>query len=185
MIMGGKKLPAFLAYSILISYIDHLQSDIGNIQINRTRSAATDGIEISCKLRIKFHSMSLPVATFIWYCPYILIFSSDNGKVYGGNYREYALIKINGENETQGNFALNNFVMKKTDTFPGWEAWKEKNKQGVECEVFFERRGKVIRTFTENCGIYIENTTVIEEAADKVYVALTGDRCALTDIRVR
>ena len=75
--------------------------------------------------------------------------------------------------------------MKKKDNFPGWEEWKEKNKEGVECEVTFERKGNSIITTTENLGIYIENVTVIKENPAKIYVALTGDRVALTDIRIR
>ncbi len=168
-----------------ISYIDHMESDIKNIQISQTRSAATDGIELKNKLRIDFHSMSLPVASFIWHCPYIVIYSSDDGQVFGENYHEYALIKINGENEIKDHYSENIFSMKKRDNFPGWEDWKEQNKEGVECEVTFERKGNTIITTTENLGIYIENTTIIKENPGKVYVALTGDRCALTDIRLR
>ena len=168
-----------------ISYIDHMESDIKNIQINQTRSASTEGIEIKNMLRLNFHSMSLPMAGFIWHCPYIVIFSSDNGMVNGGNYREYALIKISGENEIKDEYSDNNFVMKKTKEFPGWEAWKEQNKEGIECEVKLERKGSRITTTTENLGIFIENVTTINDAPEKIYVALSGDRCALTDIRVR
>lgn len=168
-----------------ISYIDHMESDIKNIQISQTRSAATDGIELKNKMRINFHAMSLPVASFIWHCPYIVIYSSDNGQVFGENYHEYALIKINGENEIKDHYSENIFTMKKKDTFPGWEDWKEQNKEGVECEVTFERKGNTIITTTENLGIYIENTTIIKENPGKIYVALTGDRVALTDIRLR
>ncbi len=168
-----------------ISYIDHMESDITNIQISQTRSASTEGIELKNKLRINFHTMSLPVASFIWHCPYIVIYSSDNGQVDGDNYHEYALIKINGENEIKDKYAENRFTMKKKEDFPGWESWKEKNKEGVECEVILERKGNTIFTTTCNLGVYLENTTIINESFDKVYVALTGDRCALTDIRVR
>ena len=168
-----------------ISYIDHMESDIKNIQISQTRSAATDGIELKTRLRLNFHSMSLPVASFIWHCPYVAIYSSDDGKVFGDNYHEYALIKFNGENEIKDHYSENEFNMKKKDTFPGWEEWKEKNKEGVECEVTFERKGNTIITTTENLGIYIINTTVIKDNPGKIYVALTGDRVALTDIRIR
>lgn len=168
-----------------ISYIDHMESDIKNIQISQTRSASTEGIELTNKLQINFHSTSLPVASFIWHCPYIVIFSSDNGMVTGENYHEYALIKINGENELADHYAENSFSMKKTKSFPGWDDWKEALKEGVECEVAFERKGNQIRTVTENLGVYIENITTISESFNKVYVALTGDRCALTDIRVK
>ncbi len=168
-----------------ISYLDHMESDIPNIQINQTRSASTEGIEVKGKLKLFFHTMSLPIANFVWHCPYVVIFSSDNGRVQGRNYREYALIKINGELENKFEFAQNNFSMKRKDSFPGWEAWKEINKEGLECEISFERKGNRVITTTENLGIVIDNSTIISEMPDKVYVALTGDRCALTDIRIR
>ena len=37
---------------------------------------------------------------------------------------------------------------------------------------------------TENHGIGIESVTTILDDVDDVYVALTGDQCALTNIRV-
>ena len=168
-----------------ISYIDHMESDIPNIQINQTRMASTDGIEIRNRLKLEFHTMSLPIATLVWHCPYVVIFSSDNGRVNGRNYREYALIKLNGEIEGKYEYSDNNLVMKRRDSFPGWEAWKDRNKNGLECEINFEKKGSSIITKTENLGVYIENTTTIKELPDKIYVALTGDRCALTDIRIR
>ena len=168
-----------------ISYIDHMESDIKNIQISQTRSSTTDGVELRNKLRLNFHAMSLPVANFIWHCPYIVIYTSDNGQVNGDNYREYALIKINGESDLKKEYADNNIIMKKKDTFPGWDEWKAQNKEGIECEVSFEKKNLTVITTTENLGIYIENTTVINDTPGKIYVAITGDRCAITDIRVR
>ncbi len=168
-----------------VSYIDHMESDIPNIQINQTRSDSTEGIEITNRLNINFHTKSLPIADFVWHCPYVVIFSSDNGRVKGRNYREYVLIKLNGEVDKVNEFAENNFVMKRKDAFPGWEEWKNANKEGLECAISLERKGNRITFKSETLGIYIENTTVIGEMPDKVYVALTGDRCALTDIRIR
>ena len=75
--------------------------------------------------------------------------------------------------------------MKRKENFPGWEDWRNQNKSGIDCEVRVERKGGKVVTITENLGIYIENTTNIREVPDKVYVALTGDRCAITDIRIR
>ncbi len=168
-----------------ISYIDHLESDVRNIQINQTRSATTEGMELTDSLSIRLHTMSLPVAGFIWHCPYVLLFSSDNGMVDGENYREYALIKMNGENEIKDDYAENTLTIVKKEDFSGWDAWKARNKEGTECEVEIERKGNRIVTRTENCGVCVENTTVIKDSPDRIYVALTGDRCALTDIRVR
>ena len=38
---------------------------------------------------------------------------------------------------------------------------------------------------TENAGIYIENTTRLFDGAEEVFVSLTGDQVALTDIRIK
>ena len=129
--------------------------------------------------------MSLPIADLVWHCPYVVIFSSENGRVKGKNYQEYALIKLNGEIENTPENAENSFTMKRKNSFPGWDAWKENNKAGVDYDIYFEKKSNRIITYTENMGIHIENTTTIKNMPDKVYVALTGDKCALTDIRIR
>ncbi len=167
-----------------ISYIDHMESDIKNIQIDRTRSASTAGIEIQNRMKIVFHTMSLPGAELVWHCPYIVIYYSDDGTIGGSNYIEYELIKLNGEDQGSGQFANNRFIMKKKDDFPGWNSWKETNKKGIECTVSLEKRGNRITLKTENVGISIECTTTVLNSPDKVYAALTGDQVALTDIRL-
>ena len=69
------------------------------------------------------------------------------------------------------------------DDFLGWEGWKEKNKQGYECVVTLDRRDEEVTMITENLGIRIRNITYIDKHKD-LYIALTGDQCALTDIRI-
>lgn len=168
-----------------LSYIDRMESDIPNIQIDRTRSATTLGVPIKPHTKLAFYTMSLPEANLVWHCPYLVLFSSDNGRVDGENYHEYALVKLNGENEGQFTEAKNRFVMRKTEEFAGWDAWKKKQQSGVECEVQLERKGKQVLLTTENLGIHIENTTTILEDCEEVYIAITGDQCAITDIRVK
>ena len=167
-----------------VSFTDRMESDIKNIQIDQTRSSHTEGCEISDKLHLAFHTMSLPGADLIWHCPYIVIFSSADGRVNGENYREYALVKLCGENEGSQDYSHNSIVMKKTPDFPGWEAWKEQNHRGMEVDIDIEKKKNRITIRTENLGISIENTTTITDSPDKVYAALTGDQIALTDIRV-
>ncbi|MCR5507961.1 MAG: HD domain-containing protein [Lachnospiraceae bacterium] len=167
------------------SFIDRLESDIPNVQIDRDRSDATEGIRIEDEMRVDFHTMTLPSASLIWHCPYVVIYYSEDGKVYGKGYREYALIKINGECTGDETLADNRFTMKKNDDFPGWDTWKAVNKEGMECSVEFVKKGNKVTMATENLGIYIENTTVISDGPGEVYAALTGDQTALTDIRIR
>ena len=165
-----------------VSYIEHFESDIKNVQIDSTRSASTEGIEIGGRLNLRFHTMSFPEASLIWHCPYILIYSSDDGSQGGSDYREYDVIKLDGENQGSGDLSKNRFVMKKTEDFPGWDGWKERNKEGLDCEVTLERKGNQIILKTENLGIRLEDTITISEERSKVYAAITGDQIALTDI---
>ena len=65
----------------------------------------------------------------------------------------------------------------------GWDGWKERNKQGLDCEVTISRDHNRITMQTENLGISIHSTTTILDNVQNVYVALTGDQCAITDIR--
>ena len=167
-----------------ISYIDVPEGDIPNIQSDGYRSVSTDGLLLKEKLKLSFHSMSLPTARLIWHCPYFCIFSSDNGKIGGPDYREYSLIRLDGENWAPGDYSTNKTTVNYTEGFTDWEAWKEVNKAGLDCEVSFERTGNLITLTTMNKGIDIHNVTKITEPPEKVYIALTGDQCAITNIKI-
>nr|MCR5000826.1 diguanylate cyclase [Lachnospiraceae bacterium] len=168
-----------------ISYIDRFESDIPNIQINGTRTDSTPGIPVKDGLKLMFHTMSLPMAFLVWHCPYIVVFYSEDGLINGPGYTEYAMIKLNGEDNGSKDYVTNVFTMKKTAAFKDWNVWKEKNKIGFEVEVDFTRKGKKIVLSTENLGIRIHNAMTVLDDHDDIYVALTGDQVALTDIRVR
>ena len=55
----------------------------------------------------------------------------------------------------------------------------------MECSVDIRRKGNTVTLKTKNLGIEIENTTVIDDVHKDIYVSLTGDLVALTDIRIR
>ena len=167
-----------------ISYIDHMETEIPNVQINSPRQVYTEGIELRSRVKILFHTMSLPEANLIWHCPYIVLYYSEDGKINGKDYREYALIKLNGEDNGSNDFAENTFSMKKDYSFESWNKWNEENKTGYECTIEFLKKGNKITLSTTNLGISIKNVTEIFENKGTVYASLTGDRCALTDIRV-
>ena len=168
-----------------VSYIDRMVGDVPNIQVNRTRSVSTDGVPVRDGMRIVFHGMSLPSAHLVWHCPYIVLFSSQNGKVGGPGYKEYALIKMNGENECTDVFATNSAQIDRTVDFKNWDEWKKINKEGLDIEVNISVGKDTIKVETSDAGINIVNTTKIKESVDTVYVAITGDQCAVTDIRIR
>ena len=166
------------------SYINRMEGDLPNIQIDRFRSGATAGTVITDGLNCEFHTMSLPSANFIWNCPYVVIFSSDDGVVDGENYLEYALIHMTGESKCESTIATNDIIVKKTKEFKNWDQWKEQNKKGMECHISFRIDNGTLEMAIENQFFRIKNTTLFLAMPEKLYFALTGDECAITDIRI-
>ena len=167
-----------------VSYIEGDEGDIPNVQIDGYRTDASQGIKIRDNLSISFHSMSLPTARLIWHCPFINVFSSSDNKVNGPDYKEYALVRFDGETWESKGISDNKLFINEEDEFPGWNAWKEENKKGIDCVVNFKVSGNKITMTTTNLGLFIRNTTVITDGNEDLYVAITGDQVAITDIRI-
>ena len=168
-----------------ISFIDGPEGDVPNVQVDYFRSAVTPGIPVTDGLKIRFHAMSLPTARLIWHCPFISVFTSEDGRVGGKGFREYALVRLDGETwEDEDDGIINDLTVSKKPDFVGWDAWKANNKKGIDCEITFSRTEDRVTLTTENQGLFVQNTTHVE-AGRPIYVALTGDQCALTDIRVQ
>ena len=168
-----------------ISFIDGPEGDVPNVQVDYFRSAVTPGIPVTDGLKVRFHTMSLPTARLIWHCPFISVFTSEDGRVGGKGFREYALVRLDGETwEDEDDGIINDLTVSKKPDFVGWDAWKANNKKGIDCEITFSRTEDRVTLTTENQGLFVQNTTHVE-AGRPIYVALTGDQCALTDIRVQ
>ncbi len=167
-----------------ITYINVPEGDIPNIQIDGFRSASTLGIPVTDGMKITFHNMSLPTARLVWHCAFVDLFYSPDRMPYGDEYREYALIRLDGENWEAQKVARNKLIVSFEDDFDGWDEWKIANKKGFDCTVTFKRDGNKIITSTKNLGIVIKNTTTVLDSPEEVYVSLTGDQCALTNIRI-
>ncbi|MCR4787699.1 MAG: HD-GYP domain-containing protein [Lachnospiraceae bacterium] len=167
-----------------ISYINVPAGDVPNVQIDGYRTDSTEGIPVTDGMKIVFHSKSLPTARLVWHCAFLDVFYSEDKKPNGPGYMEYALLRLDGENwEAQGT-AENRLIINKGEEFTDWEDWKKMNKEGFECTISFKREGDTITTYTENMGISIKITTKILKQAEDVYVALSGDQVALTNIRI-
>lgn len=159
--------------------------DIPNVQVDGPRLAASEGIPVRDGMTLTFHTMSLPTARLVWHCPYISVFSAADGKVNGAGFHEYLLLRLDGENSESNDHVENKVQVKQMESFEGWNVWKDENKRGLDCVVIIKRDGNVITIQTENLGIAIHSVTTILDEARDVYVALTGDQCALTNIRVK
>lgn len=160
------------------------EGDIPNVQIDGYRTESTSGIPLKGEFEINFHTKCLPTARLVWHCPYIVIYSSDDKKIGGKNYHEYALIRLDGENWDSEDESENVIIVDKQDCFEGWDMWKEANREGMDINISIKQEGNVITTVTENAGIYIKNITTLTSDKQKIYVALTGDQCALTNIKI-
>ena len=168
-----------------LNYIDRIESDIPNVQIVKPLSEFTRGVEVKDNLKLYFHTQSLPDANLIWHCPCIILYYSDDKEVFGKNYREYAVIKFDGETNGSNDFSDNSFFMKKTESFKNWEEWEAQNKVGYECQIDFSKKGNEITFSTQNKGLYIQNTSKVKDGNKEIYIALSGDQVAITDIRIR
>ena len=167
-----------------ISYINGPEGDVPNVQINGWRTAASEAFPVKDGMKITFHSQSFDTARLIWHCPFVSLFYSDDKKVRGKNFHEFVLVRLDGETWDSDANATNTIVINKSDRFEGWNEWKEANRRGIDCTVSLRRAGRKITLVTENSGIFIRSDTVLKEDFPEVYVALTGDQCALTNIRL-
>ena len=169
-----------------ISYIRGCpQGDIPNVQVDAWCSDATQGIPVTDGMEISFHTQSLPTAHLIWHCPFVMVFTSKNGRVGGEDYREFLLLRLDGENWESDAHVMNKVEISHTGAFVGWNTWKKKNREGLECRVSIQRKGNTITMATENLGIVIDSVTTVKDEVEELYVALTGDQCVLTNIRIK
>ncbi len=168
-----------------ISYTRNCPSgDIPNIEIDGPRFSTTEGIPIHDSMTLSFHTKSYPTARLIWHCPFICLFSSSDRRVDGDDYHEYLLLKLNGENWDSTENVDNQISVDHTKDFKDWKTWLEQNKQGLDCTVTLRREDNRIIMQTENLGIVINSVTTILDDVNDVYIALTGDQCAITNIRI-
>ena len=167
-----------------ISYISGCPvGDVPNVQVDGWRYASTEGMKlVGDGMKLTFHGQSLPTARLVWHCPYVSLYTSKDGKVNGEDYREFLLLRLDGEGWDSDSHAENDTRIDHTHQFPGWNAWKEANRQGLDWEVMIHRNGNSVRIDTETLGISIVNLTTIKDEVQDLYIALTGDQCALTDI---
>ena len=128
--------------------------------------------------------MSLPTARLIWHCPFFILYTSADGKIQGPGYKEFAFIRVDGECWDEEKIVKNKTEIKMNPDFLNWNEWKHRQKVGVDCSLSVKRKGNVIVFEGENCGISIKNTTTLLADVDDVYLALSGDQCVISNIKI-
>lgn len=132
-------------------------------------------------MKIQFHTMSLPTARLIWHCPFAVLYTADDGQVNGKNFRELTVVRLDGEGWEDDDAAENHVFVNKLDSFTDW---KERNKAGQDAELMYHiEKGKITIT-TTYCGLSLRSVTTVTEDIPRIFTALTGDQCALTNIRI-
>ena len=168
-----------------IRFDDGLEGDLPNLQIDGYRRDTTEGLPLTDTLRLRFHAKSLPIAKLVWHCPFVVLYDSTDGSVHCEDYREFSLIRFDGEDCPYTEYAVNQTETVRTEEFGSWEEWKSRNKKGLDCEVVLKRRGDTILTEFTHAGLKTKTTTRITDGSERVLVALTGDLVALTQIRTK
>lgn len=167
-----------------INYIDGPEGDIPSIQCIGHRTTHSYGIPITDGLKVRFHTKSFDTAKLIWHCAYIALFNSKDGQVDGEDYKEYVLIRLDGECWEANDLSENRLAVNMNDDFEDWETWKKGNHEGTDCTITFRKNGNVVVMTTEILGLFIKSTSTIKDDPGIVYAALTGDQCVITDIKI-
>ncbi|MCR5279428.1 MAG: HD domain-containing protein [Lachnospiraceae bacterium] len=168
-----------------VDYFERKCGDLPNVEVDGYRETSSLGIPVEDGMRLFFHTQSLPTARLVHHCAYILLYTSDDGTVNGRNYSEFACIRLDGDDATNEGKADNTLSIRKNEDFAGWDSWKERNLKGLDYIVNFYRKRNCIFFDTENSGIAIECRSVVPADCDNVYVAITGNLCAISDIRIK
>ena len=167
-----------------ISFINVPAGDMPNVQIDGFRTDASEGAVIKDGLKLTFHVQSLPTARLVWHCPFVDIYCSDDGRVDGKNYRDIAFLRFDGECWSCDPNCSLELNINKTEEFKDWDDWKERSQTGYDTVVTFHTADNKITVITENIGISITSTVVLNNVNKPVYAAITGDQVAVTNIRV-
>ena len=168
-----------------ISYINVPKGDIPNVQVDGWRSAYSEALPVTGDMRITFHSMSLPTARLVWHCPFVNLFYSADGQPNGEGFDDYAVVRLDGEEWDSNALADNSISVTRDNDFGNWDKWKQRNRAGLDWDVLIQKTGNTVTVTTSNAGIHLTFTSVAKHDPPEVYLALTGDQVAITNIRIQ
>ena len=155
-----------------------------SIQVETPRSVYSKAFHVGETLTVSFRAKSLPTARLVWHCPYAVLFYSNDATVNGRGYREYALVRADGEGWSDEHCATIKTVIDRLDEFDSWEKWKEKNRAGIDCTITARRMNNLLFIQTDVGGISATHTLTLMGKNGDLYMALTGDQCVITNIKI-
>lgn len=160
--------------------------DIPNVNCSGWWTAHSDGILIDeTPVRILYDTISYINASENWNTPIIVLYSAFDQTVEGIGYKEFAVTRSDAYGWITGADAYN-FEGVFSDDWTDWPDWLAKNKAGVrDCEIMAVRREDSIIITQTNAGVTVKTVTQIPlDNKFPVYLSLTGELCALSNIRI-
>ncbi len=151
--------------------------------LSATISTVVGAVFFTLYVVFSFRKKRIKTAKIVISVILVYIFYFEDGTVGGKGYKEFALMRLDGETWKSGD-ASDCSLLVDRHNFEGWDHWKKYNKDGYECTISFERNANTVVAYTENDGISVRSTTEVKIDADEIYVARTGDQIALTNIRI-
>lgn len=168
------------------TFIPKKKGDIPNIDCAGWWTAHSDGIllEEGTKVHVSFGSISYPNSKETWHSAFVVLYSSLNQLVNGAAYREFSVTRDDGYgwNSEGDNYKV---TIALEDSFLGWDQWLARNEAGVTCDLYATlSKGVVIIELQNSGAVTVSSTSIPANNKLPIYVALSGELCAITDIHI-
>lgn len=143
-------------------------------------------IEITDQIgTIRFHSMASPAAKYVWNCPVVLVYSSDDGIPKGKQYDELGVFMSAGYSWSAGSSDYEYASFSKNDAFESWDNWIAQNKAGMDFFVDYIRVNNEVQLKIYNELLTMEAHLVMKEGyKNKIYLTVSGELCSISDLEM-
>ena len=187
--MNKKILAGVLASALAVTCAANVSALQAELDCSGWWTAHTDGIEITADgVEVTFTSTTYEDAANNWNAPIYVVYTSADASIKEAGtegYTEYFVCRADmygwlGAANTNDGMG-DGFTWERTAE-PDWDNWLTNLKAGVSGSLKATKgNGNVTVVFTVNGAT---STTVIPTDSDKVYVALSGEMCKLTNIKL-
>ena len=167
--------------------IDQTVGDIPNVNCTGWWTAHSDGILIDeTPVKIKYNTISYINASSNWNTPITVVYSAFDQCVEGVAYSEFSVTRSDGYGWISAGAVSYNYENTFSEDWKDWPDWLKKNKAGLyDCEIVAVRDADSIIVTQTNGGVTVKSVTQIPISNRfPVYLSLTGELCALSNIRI-
>ena len=160
--------------------------DMNEVSCQGFREHCSEGFLLTdYPILLTYHNVTMEDADQNWDTPSILLYTSDDGSAQGdmeaNHYKEFCLTRSDayGIKGLAKEYQYDSYRM---GEWASWEDWLEKNKKGVDCHVMAVRCKQYVMLRMEIEGVIITaRTTLPKDAGEDIYIAVTGEKCTISD----